>query len=138
MSNSNRNPAGLVIESLVALILASTVIRTRSRLKLGAALGGKASASRPVAPQTVIVGIRRVIHAWSRHLPWRTLCFEQGLSAHWLLKRRGYQSTLFYGARLVKGELEAHVWVTSGTLSVIGCENAGDFVVLSQFTNASS
>lgn len=39
---------------------------------------------------------------------------------------------------MAAGELKAHVWVRSGDLDIIGCENAADFAILSQFSNDSS
>jgi hypothetical protein len=54
-------------------------------------------------------------------LPWRTVCFHQALAAHWMLRRRGYDSRVRYGLR--QGEvLTAHVWVTLGDRVVIGEE----------------
>ncbi|MEO5972890.1 MAG: lasso peptide biosynthesis B2 protein [Sphingomicrobium sp.] len=76
--------------------------------------------------------IRRAIRAWSRRLPWRTKCFEEGVTAHWLLRRRGFQSTLYYGAATIDGELKAHVWVRSGSVDVVGCDSADDYVLLAQ------
>jgi len=55
-----------------------------------------------------------------------------------MLSRRGRPVSLFYGAALLDGELKAHVWVRSGEFDVIGCENASDFAILSQFSNVSS
>ena len=71
-------------------------------------------------------------------MPWRALCMEQGIAAVIMLARRGFPVTLFYGAAMTDGELKAHVWVRSDELDVIGCENASNFAVLSQFSNDSS
>jgi hypothetical protein len=75
----------------------------------------------------------RAIRAWSRRLPWRTMCFEEGMAAHWMLRRRKITSALYYGAATIDGELKAHVWVRSGELDVIGCENAADYALLARF-----
>jgi hypothetical protein len=85
-----------------------------------------------------IDSIGRALDAWSRRLPLRTLCFERGLAAYWMLHWRRRQATLFYGAAVIDGVLKAHVWVRSGDRDVIGCENAAEFAILSQFSNDSS
>ena len=89
-------------------------------------------------PNTDIADVRRVVEAWARRLPLRTLCLEQGLCAARLLSRNEAPLALYYGAAMIDGELKAHVWVRSGDLDVIGCENSGDFAILSQFSNAPS
>jgi hypothetical protein len=61
------------------------------------------------------------------------LCFEQGLAAFALLRWRGLDTTLHYGAATIDGELKAHVWVTSGDAEVMGCENKEDYGLLARF-----
>ena len=61
------------------------------------------------------------------------MCFEEGMAAHWMLRRRKITSALYYGAATIDGELKAHVWVRSGELDVIGCENAADYALLARF-----
>jgi hypothetical protein len=78
--------------------------------------------------------LRWAVEAVARRAPFRAKCFECGLAAHWMLRRRGIASTLFYGiARNGDGGLAAHVWVRAGAIAVTGCENAGDFTVVAQF-----
>jgi len=77
--------------------------------------------------------LRRAVLAWARRLPWRALCFEQGLAAFVLLRGRGLDATLHYGAATIGGELKAHVWVTSGPTDVVGCENQEDYGLLARF-----
>ena len=91
-----------------------------------------------LADAECVDGIRRAVLAWSRRLPLRTECLEQGIAAARMLSMRNKLVTLFYGAAMIDGELKAHVWVRSGELDIIGCENAGDFAILSQFSNAPS
>jgi hypothetical protein len=76
--------------------------------------------------------------AWSRRVPWRSMCIEQGLATSRLLDRRAILLTINYGAAMFDGVLKAHVWVMSGDSPVTGCENAADFALLSQFSNDSS
>jgi hypothetical protein len=67
-------------------------------------------------------------------MPWRTLCFQQGLAAQLMLRRRGIPSVLYYGAAQddLNG-LYAHVWVRDGDVDVIGGEIAYRFAILATF-----
>lgn len=137
MTSAHRPSLLLLAETLVMLIMASLAVRLVSFARLARILLRQRESGRE-APIMVATSIRRALEAWNRRLPWRTLCFEQGLSAHWMLHRRGLASTLNYGAAQVDGELAAHVWVRSGTVDVVGCDHATDFVSLSQFSNGPS
>ncbi len=66
-------------------------------------------------------------------MPFRAKCFEQGLAAVWLLRRRGVATTLHYGMARQEGKLVAHVWVTVGERGLIGSENSEDFRELARF-----
>lgn len=83
------------------------------------------------------VAIKRVrwaIAAAAKRVPWRAMCFEQGLASHIMLRRRGISSVLYYGASPDdKKGLAAHVWVRVGQIDVTGCEVAEQFAVLAVF-----
>jgi hypothetical protein len=83
----------------------------------------------------VAAAVARAVFAWCRRLPWRTLCMEQGVACARMLSRRGYPVALHYGAALRGTDLEAHVWLLSGTVDVVGCEIADQFVGLVRFPN---
>jgi hypothetical protein len=62
------------------------------------------------------------------------MCFEQGLAAQFMLRRRGVPSVLYYGAALDDQDgLSAHVWVRDGDVDIIGGEIASQFAVLATF-----
>jgi hypothetical protein len=99
-------------------------------------------ASRPVrraesdsAVQTqTIARIRWAIRRCAIRVPWTAVCFQQGLTAQLMLRRRGIDATLYFGAAMHPKEgLNAHVWVRVGGTDVIGTENAADFAVLAKF-----
>lgn len=74
------------------------------------------------------------VRAAGRRAPFRVVCFQEGLAAHWMLRRRGAPSQLHYGAALDRtGGLSSHVWVRIGDTDVIGCELAGGFRLLASF-----
>jgi hypothetical protein len=69
--------------------------------------------------------VRRVawtIRKLSPHTPTESNCYPQGLTARWLLHRKGIPSTLYYGAAFEPGgaALETHVWVRCGPMIVTG------------------
>jgi len=81
-----------------------------------------------------IAKVRWAVSACARRAPWRAVCFQQGLAAQLMLRRRGIPSVLYYGAALdTKGGLAAHVWIRDGNVDVIGGEAANKFAVLATF-----
>lgn len=128
---NGRPPLPIIAEAGAAMIVASVAIRLVPFRKLARLMGSEGPVA--VSGERQVATIRRAIRAWSRRLPWRTMCFEEALTAHWMLRRRGLRSTLHYGAATIDGDLKAHVWVRSGDLDVVGCDNAGDYALLAIF-----
>jgi hypothetical protein len=78
--------------------------------------------------------VRWAIIACARRVPWRSLCFQQGLAAQFMLRRRSVPSVLYYGAALDDRQgVSAHVWVRDGDINVIGGEMASRFALLATF-----
>jgi hypothetical protein len=78
--------------------------------------------------------VRWAILSTAARVPWPALCFQKGLAAQLMLRRRGIPSVLYYGAAQDdKDGLHAHVWVRDGDFEVIGGEVAHRFVVLAAF-----
>jgi Transglutaminase-like superfamily len=92
------------------------------------------------APEVRAEMMRRIpwaIGACARRVPWRAKCFEQGLAAQFMLRRRGMLSVLYYGAAPDDNRgVSAHVWVRDGDVDVIGGEIASDYAVLAMFPPA--
>jgi hypothetical protein len=126
----------LLAEAGLAVLRASIAIRLRPFATVAEQAIARQVAAEP-DPAT-IASVVRAVEAWGRRVPWRALCMEQGIAAATMLARRGYPVDLAFGAAMIDGELKAHVWVRSGDRDVIGCENAADFAILSQFSNGSS
>ncbi|WP_443018762.1 lasso peptide biosynthesis B2 protein [Sphingomonas sp. 7/4-4] len=107
--------------------------------RVGRLASGKGAALAPPDEASMIAEFRWAITAVARRVPFRAKCFEQGLTAQWMLRRRGIASTLFYGiARDRDRALSAHVWVRSGAFDVVGCDNIADFATVAQFPAARS
>ena len=126
-------PAALLAEAGAAILAASLAIRARPFRTIAERLDQPAG-HRPAADGETAYWIRRAVLAWGRRLPWRAKCFEQGLAAAWMLRRRGLAYALHYGAANRNGRLDAHVWVKSGATPVVGCENHEAFSLLATFT----
>ena len=75
------------------------------------------------------------VEAAARRVPWRTVCFQQGLSVQHMLRRRGFDARLHYGARTsdVPARLEAHVWVAVDGLAVMGGNQSADFAEVASY-----
>lgn len=84
--------------------------------------------------QVQVEAVRWAVSACGRLAPWNPVCFQHGLAAHWMLRRRHLPSTLYYGASSDPDRgVIAHVWIKSLDLPVIGCEEAGRYAVLAAF-----
>ena len=127
----------MLAEALLSLAVARLIVVAVPFRKVGHI------ASRPllhVEPSLEIraAAIRRVrwaVHAWARRVPWRALCYEQGLTAQSMLRRRGIHSQLYFGAAPNdRTGLAAHVWVRVEDTDVVGCEIADQFAVLAVFS----
>ncbi|WP_265587665.1 lasso peptide biosynthesis B2 protein [Sphingomicrobium arenosum] len=80
--------------------------------------------------------IERAVRGWARRLPWKTECFVQAIAAKRMLERRGCDVVVHYGTRRSDDGLEAHVWVRSGDVPVIGHRNAHEFTEIARFPPA--
>jgi Transglutaminase-like superfamily len=128
----------LLVEALLMLCLASVMIAVmpfRSVARSAARRGMQSFAPASVGEAQLIA---RAIQAWGARVPWRAVCFQQGLAAQLMLRRRKRAATLYYGAAHGENdELVAHVWVKSGPVEVIGCEIAADYRLLTTFPELS-
>jgi hypothetical protein len=78
--------------------------------------------------------VRWALVTCARRVPWRAMCFQQGLAAQLMLRRRGFSSVLYYGvAPDDQRNLSAHVWVRDGDVDVVGGELASRYPVLATF-----
>lgn len=123
----------LLAEAAGSLILASLRVALlpfrRVAQRSAAGLAGL-----PAADAETIAAVAGAVTRAARHLPTRAVCIEQGLAAQAMLRRRGFGSTLCYGAaRDAERGLAAHVWVRSGTRDVVGCEDLARFALIASF-----
>jgi len=137
--NSRRRPLGatnrrLLAEALPALAFASLAVKLAPFRRVAAWASRSGRGGDGAADQAFLRKARWSVEAWSRRVPWRTVCFQKGLALHFMLRRRGIASRLHYGVRPDREEgLKAHVWVTVDGRPVIGGEEAADFPCLATF-----
>lgn len=133
-----RHQPVLLGEALVALAIASVLIALFPFRSIARLAGGGGGTALPAASTATARHVEAALAAWAERVPWRAVCFQQGLAALFMLRRRRLAATLYYGAgRGSEGELVAHVWVRSGAVDVVGCAIADDFALLAAFPAAS-
>lgn len=121
----------LFVEATLALSAASLAVRWLPFRAIVRSLGGGRvqPAATAAQPEAIATAVQRA----SRRLPWRSVCLQQGLAAHWMLRRRGAASRLHYGLRSDAERLSAHVWVTAGGVKVIGEEEVEPHIPVASF-----
>lgn len=112
----------LVVEAALALAFVSAalwVLPFNRAIRLGALPLGRKAMARFVAGDCAWA-----IETASRHLPWRTVCIQQGIAAQRMMRREGIDATLHYGIANDQstGKIAAHVWASVDGRTVIGGE----------------
>ena len=122
-------------EALVLIALSAPAIRLVKFRTLGRLASLRLRRAIPEADRAAVV--QRVTWAVDRaakRAPGRAMCFERGLSAQIMLRRRGVDSTMFYGVgHETTGALAAHVWVLDRGVDVAGGEQAPQYAALASF-----
>jgi len=128
----------LLAEAIAALAVAFLLIALVPFRRVASL--ARAPEAVPPEPGTRLDQIRAVswaVTASARRVPWRAKCIEQGFAAHWMLRRRAIPAVLHYGVAKRDGDLVAHVWVRSGSIDVVGCQNSAEFAEVARFPPAS-
>jgi hypothetical protein len=123
----------LLAEALIGLGLASMAVALLPFRTLGRLAAHPLSAKPPSDERALITSVGWAVRAGARRVPFRAKCFDQGLAAWLMLRRRGINATLHYGVARERDNLIAHVWVTADDRDVIGCENKDGFAELVRF-----
>ena len=131
----------LLVEAMFLLAVAAIAIAVLP-FRLVMRIAERSVGRRTPTPQTRLLETRRArwaIAACARRVPWRAMCFQQGLAAQIMLRRRGIPTVLYYGAAPdEQGHLSAHVWVRDGEFDVVGGEVAINYAVLATFPSQSA
>ncbi len=124
----------LLAEAAVLLAFSSLAIAMLPFRWVTRLAGRDGAVSRVDDAEGQVETVRWAVSACGRFAPWNPVCFQHGLAAHWMLRRRGLPSTLYYGASSdAERGVIAHVWIKSLDLPVIGCEEAGRYAILATF-----
>ena len=132
----NRADGAALGEAFVLLLLVSAALRWMKFETLGR-IASLTVAARVPADQQVIICERC---AWAvavaaKRSPLRALCFERGLAAQIMLRRRGIDATLFYGLRPEADNvaLKGHVWVIADKFGITGTEVSAGYRAMVSF-----
>jgi hypothetical protein len=126
----------LLLEALLCLAFAAVAVAALPfrHVARWASLPARETVPSEAARAATIERVRWAVTACGRRVPWRALCFEQGLAAQFMLRRRGIPAILHYGAAHDEERgLAAHVWVKDGDVDVTGGEVAARFALLATF-----
>jgi hypothetical protein len=127
-----RERQSLLIEAIYELALASaSVALLPFRRAIVRGSTPLAEQRRPGATESIVWAVE----AAGRRLPWRAMCIEQGIAAQRMMRRRGIDARLHYGARNdhAASRLEAHVWVTVDDVPVIGGSEAARYAAIATY-----
>jgi len=128
----------LLCEALILLAFARVAIALL-RFETIARISAPALGAAVPAPQDragLRSRVRWAVRAGARHVPFKAVCFQQGLAAQLMLRRRGVPSVMYYGAAPAPDKqagLAAHVWVSDDGVHIVGGENVAAFAVLITF-----
>lgn len=115
--------------ALAALAIGLLPFRAVARtMQFGSSRWRRPILGEPAQAVEMVTAVQRA----SRHTPWRTVCFQEGLALHWMLRRRGVGSVLHYGLSSVQ-EFGAHVWVSLDGEILIGGGQAPNFHCVATF-----
>ncbi|GAB7554711.1 hypothetical protein NRB_42240 [Novosphingobium sp. 11B] len=123
-------------EAMLLLVLAAVALRILPLRLLGRiAAAGPFGASPPTPERSEVLTwmVGWAIDRAAKRSPLRALCFEQGMAAQIMLRRRGIDSTLLYGIAAMPGSsrsIRAHVWIETAQFPVIGAPEPGVFALL--------
>jgi hypothetical protein len=126
--------AALLAETFALLAFSSAAIRMLPFTRVGALASSRLGRPGGAPLDDLVAKVVWAVGACARRVPFRAVCFQQGLTAQIMLRRRGVDSTLYFGAAMhQQAVLSAHVWVKAGEIEVVGCEEASGYAALAAF-----
>lgn len=132
-------PANLLLaEAFLTLGLASLAIRILPFRTVVEAVASSPLSRRGGAGADNLLDLRRALDACVRRVPWRAVCFQQGLALHLMLRRRGVDSLLHYGVAKTGEGVSAHVWISHDGEILLGGEGIDGHVCLATFPRSPS
>lgn len=125
----------LALEAALALLVARVLVgQVPARYWWRCIDTGPDSPSGPEDPAAPRRGFPRragrIVRKVARHAPFRALCLPQAMAAQWMLRRRGVQSRMVFGARrgsTPERAIDFHAWLIAGGECVIGAEEVDTY-----------
>lgn len=121
----------LVAEACTRMLVARVQILVRPFAKLAPALGEFVPPTDPrvvahAAPTSAEDAATAKLVRWAvtsaaPFMPFRSVCLQQAMAAHVMLKRRGISSVMHFGARSTSEKpIDAHAWLDAAGVKVTG------------------
>jgi hypothetical protein len=127
----------LLGEALFALLLARGAMVFLPFRRIAAWLGTPGTESPATATPEELRTAQEVgwaVGAVARRAPWDARCLAQALAATWMLRRRGLEGTVSFGAcQGESAEFAAHAWLRLGACIVTGGVSHERFKVFTTF-----
>ncbi len=125
-------------QAFLALVMASASLRVMPLRRLVRRLPPEVSPASCDPQDYANRTIERVgwaVRVAAGQMPWTAGCLPQAIAAKRLLRREGIVSTLFFGVdRGEKGDLDAHAWLMTEDVDVVGGEARGRYTVVASFS----
>jgi transglutaminase-like putative cysteine protease len=132
----------LLREALIALALARIAMACLPFKRIAAWLGTPgAESSVTAAPEDIQVAkqVGWAVSALARRVPWDGRCLAQALAATAMLRRRGLEGTVSFGARPgAAAGFAAHAWLRLGPYVVTGGREHQSFKTFTTFARMQS
>ncbi len=77
-----------------------------------------------------MVDTARLVAMAARHTPVANSCLHRSLALWWILRRRGFDTAIQFGARKKDGVFEAHAWIEHDGVVISDDQGAREFVPL--------
>lgn len=90
----------------------------------------------PASPSETALKISHCVNISARAVPWRPVCYPQALAAKSMLKLRGLDSTLFFGAAYEGADhpIKLHCWITHQGTILTGKRGHEDYTVIQVYS----
>ena len=138
IAHLNGNTFLLLLESFLLLLLAQFCLKSIQFERLTKCIG-KLNHPHPVPPPPVrpsdFGAIGDAIEIVSRNVGWQVTCYPKALCAKWMLRLRGYPSTLYLGVkRDAAGRLAGHAWLGNSAGFIVGGDGSEEYKVIATYT----
>jgi len=123
-------------EAMVLVVAAAPLIRFTPFRYIAriASLPIRRPVTDPALQNALIARVAWAVSRAAKRSKLRAVCIERGITAQIMLRRRGIDSTLYFGATPnTPTGLGAHVWVVAKGIDVCGGAVAKDYATLAAF-----